>query len=138
VLVDSRPSDAIAVAMRMKSPIFVSAQVLEKSKPVPAPAARLEHTQKKIGIQAQDLTPEIAKLLDSRQERGVLVTDVLPGAASKAGVQRGDIITKINAQPIASTAELEKTLQGAKPGSQLQLDVIKKGKPITIVIDLPS
>ena len=70
--IDSRPSDAIAVAVRMKSPIFVSAQVLEQSKPVPAPAARFEHTHKKLGLQVQDLTPELAKLLDSQQHRGVL------------------------------------------------------------------
>ncbi|HKY07864.1 MAG TPA: bifunctional nuclease family protein, partial [Candidatus Binatia bacterium] len=33
--VDSRPSDAIAIALRMKAPIFVSTQVLAKSKPMP-------------------------------------------------------------------------------------------------------
>lgn len=138
VLIDSRPSDAIAIAVRTKAPIFVSARVLAKSKPMPAPAARIEQTQKKLGIQAQDLTPELAKLLDSQQQRGVLVTDVAAGGASRAGVQRGDIITKANEQPIGSTAELEKTLQGARPGSQIKLEVIKKGKPTTLVIDLPS
>lgn len=138
VQVDSRPSDAIAVAVRMKAPIFVSSQVLAKSKPLPAPAARAEQTQKKLQIQAQDLTPELAKLFDSQQHRGVLVTDASSGAAGKAGIQRGDIITRANDQPVGSIAELESVLQNVKPGSRLKLEVIKKGKPTTIVIDLPS
>jgi bifunctional DNase/RNase len=138
VQVDSRPSDAIAVAVRMKAPIFVSTQVLERSKAVPVPAARLEQIHKKLGLQVQDLTPELAKLFDTQQQRGVLVTDVSAGAASKAGIQRGDIIAKANDQSIGSASDLEAGLQNAKPASQLRLEVIKKGKPITIVIDLPS
>jgi uncharacterized protein len=135
--IDSRPSDAIAVALRMKAPIFVSAQVLAKSKPMPP--ARAEQTHKKLGLQAQDLTPELAKLFESQQQKGVLVTDVAAGgAAMKAGLQRGDIITKANEQTISSTGDLESALQAAKSSSQLKLEVIKKGKPTTIVIDLPS
>ena len=137
--VDSRPSDAIAIALRMKAPIFVSTQVWAKSKPLPAPPARAEQTQKKLGLQAQDLTAELAKLFDSQQMKGVLVTDVtVGGAAMKAGLQRGDIITKANEQAISSTTELDSVIQAAKSPSQLKLEVIKKGKPTTIVIDLPS
>jgi uncharacterized protein len=135
--IDSRPSDAIAIALRMKAPIFVSTQVLAKSKPLPAPAARAEQTQKKLGLQAQDLTPELAKLFESQQQTGVVVTDVMLGAAAmKAGIQRGDIITKANEQPIASTADLESVIESARSPS-LRLEVIKKGKPTTVVIDLP-
>ena len=35
--IDSRPSDAIAIALRVKAPIFVSAQVLAKAKAMPDP-----------------------------------------------------------------------------------------------------
>jgi bifunctional DNase/RNase len=136
--IDSRPSDAIAIALRMKAPIFVSTQVLAKSKALPAPA-RAEQTQKKLGLQAQDLTAELAKLFDSQQQKGVLVTDVtVGGAAMNAGLQRGDIIIKANDQAISSTTELESAIQAAKLPSQLKLEVIKKGKPTTLVIDLPS
>jgi bifunctional DNase/RNase len=138
VQVDSRPSDAIAVALRMKAPIFVSAQVLSKSKPLPAQAGRAEQTQRKLGMQAQDLTPELAKLFDNQQHKGVVVTDVSVGAAMKAGLQRGDIIIKANDQTIASTSDLEVALQAAKTSLQIKLEVIKKGKPTTVVIDLPS
>ena len=137
--IDSRPSDAIAIALRMKAPIFVSIQVLAKSKPLPAPGGRAEQTHKKLGLQAQDLTAELAKLFESQQQKGVLVTDVtLGGAAMKAGLQRGDIIIKANEQEISSMIELESVIQSLKAPPQIKLEVIKKGKPITLVIDLPS
>src|ERR1043166_4559398 len=44
--IDSRPSDAIAVALRMKTPIYVSTQVFEKSKSLPAPGIRPDPGQK--------------------------------------------------------------------------------------------
>lgn len=137
--IDSRPSDAIAIALRMKAPIFVSTQVLAQSKPLPGLPARAEQTQKKLGLQAQNLTAELAKLFESQQQKGVVVTDVTVGsAAMRAGLQRGDIITKANEQAISSTAELESAMQAAKSAPQIKLEIIKKGKPTTIVIDLPS
>ncbi|MGE5218547.1 MAG: bifunctional nuclease domain-containing protein, partial [Chloroflexota bacterium] len=136
--IDSRPSDAIAIALRMKAPIFASNQVLAQAKPLPAASLGMDEAQNKLGIQTQNLTPEIAKLLDSQQQKGVLVADVkLGSAAMKAGLQRGDIITKVDGQAISSATNLEAALQTAKSSRKITLEVIKKGKPTTIVIDLP-
>lgn len=136
--IDSRPSDAIAIALRMKAPIFVATQVLDAAKPVPTPAVRSEG-QRKLGFQAQDLTAELAKLFDAQQHSGLLVTDVASGSpAMKAGLQRGDIITKANEQTIATLHEFEAVVQNTKAATQLRLEIIKKGKPTTLVIDLPS
>jgi bifunctional DNase/RNase len=138
--IDARPSDAIAVALRMKAPIYASTQVLEKSKALPpsAPTAT-KALQKRVGIQAQDLTVEVAALLDLSFQRGVLVVDVAKGsAAMDAGIQRGDVITRANDQTIQTTQELETWVQSKKSETRIKLEVIKKGKPTIIVIDLPS
>jgi bifunctional DNase/RNase len=135
--VDSRPSDAIAIALRVKAPIFATAQVLAKSKPMPTQPTRADQTQKRLGIQVQDLTAELAALLESQQQRGVVVNDVaLASSAMKAGVQRGDIITKANEKPIQSAADLDALVQKLKSASQIKLEVTRKGKPMTIVVDL--
>ena len=137
--IDSRPSDAIAIALRMKAPIFVSQQVLAQAQQLPMATSGMDQTQNKLGIQTQNLTPELAKLLDSQQQKGVLVTDVkLGGAAMKAGLQRGDIITKVDGHAIPSATALEAALQPAKSPRKITFEIIKKGKPTTIVIDLPS
>ena len=137
--IDARPSDAIAVALRMKAPIYVSTQVLAKSKSLPAVGGPAKESRRKLGIQTQDLTEEVAALLDVSFKKGVLVVDVAHGSvAMVAGIQRGDLITKANDQAIQSVQELEAFVQAAKPETRVKLEVIKKGKPTTIVIDLPS
>lgn len=137
--VDSRPSDAIAIALRMKAPIYATVQVLSKSKPMPSQPTRAEQTQKRLGMQVQDLTADLAALLESQAQRGVVVNDVaLAGSAMKAGVQRGDIITKANELAIHSAADLDALVQRIKPASQLKLEITRKGKPMIIVVDVPS
>lgn len=137
--IDARPSDAIAVALRMKAPIYASTQVLAKSKSLPALSNETKEFQKKLGVRAQDLTVEVAALLDLSVQRGVLITDVAQGSvAMLAGIQRGDVITKANDQAIQSAHDLEAFLQSTKPQTRIKLEVIKKGKPTLIVIDLPS
>lgn len=136
--IDSRPSDAIAIALRMRAPIYASAHVLEKSKSLPVPGNRADQLQKKLGIQGQNLTQELATLMDIPLQKGVLIADVARGSTGMTvGLQRGDIITKANEIPIQSTNDLEAVIQGAKAPGQIKLEVIKKGKPTTVVIDLP-
>ena len=135
VEIDCRPSDAIAIALRMKAPIFAAEQVLAKSKPLPDERG----AQKQLGIDAQNLTAELAQLLESQQQDGVLVATVAPGSiAAKAGIERGDIITKADDKPVRSAGELESMIQSLQTPARIKLEVIRKGKPVTVVIELPS
>lgn len=135
--IDARPSDAIALALRMKAPIYASAQVLAKSKPMPPLDVENRASHKKLGILAQDLTAEIAALLDVRSPSGALITDVAQGSpAMAAGIQRGDVITKANDQAINSAADLETFIHSQQ--GRVKLEVIKKGKPTAVEIDLSS
>lgn len=137
--IDSRPSDAIAIALRTGAPIYASAEVLAKSKSLPTPALRAEPLQAKLGIQAQDLTPELAKLLHLSFQKGVLVADVADGStAMSAGLQRGDVITRADQKRIESTKDLEALIEATKPPAKIELEVIKKGKPTLLMMDLPS
>ncbi len=136
--IDARPSDAIALALRMKAPIYAAAQVLEKSRTLTGQPSRTEQIKTRLGIQAQDLTPDLAQLMNSRTQRGAIVADVVIGSpAMKADVRRGDIIVKLNDRPVTTTADLDAAIHAVKEPGPLRMDVIKKGKPITIVIDLP-
>jgi bifunctional DNase/RNase len=136
--IDARPSDAIALALRMKAPVFAAVQVFAKSRAIPAPK-RADEAQRRLGIQTQDLTAELAALFNVAQDSGVIVADVESGGpAAIAGVERGDIIVKVNNAAIKSTNDLERLLGAAKAPVQIKLEVVKKGKPTAIVIDLPS
>lgn len=137
--IDSRPSDAIAVALRMKAPIYASTQVLAKAKQLPSPDKPKDDVRKILGIHLQDLTPELASLLDLQPKRGILVADVeLGSAASEAGVQRGDVILRVNDRAMQKAADLESLVQGAKRPGQLRMEVLRKGKTTAVVVNLPS
>jgi len=136
--VDSRPSDAIAVALRMKAPIFASTQVLAKAKQLPSSETGRIDFRKILGIHAQDLTSELASLLDLQARRGVLVADVeLRSLASEAGIQRGDIIVKLNERAVQRASDLEAYLEGIKRPGQAKIEVLRKGKTSTVIMNLP-
>ena len=60
-----------------------------------------------LGVSIQTLTPDLATASSSDSVAGVIVTDVLPNsAASKAGLQQGDIITKLGGEVINDTSKL--------------------------------
>ncbi|MGH7772374.1 MAG: bifunctional nuclease domain-containing protein [Candidatus Binatia bacterium] len=135
--VDSRPSDAIAVALRMKAPIYASSQVLAKAKQLP-PAEKREGIRKIMGVHLQELTSELASLFELQAKKGVLVADVeLGSTASQAGIQRGDIILKVNDRPITKLGELEAFFESAKKPAQVKMELLRKGKTTTVVLDLP-
>jgi len=136
--IDSRPSDAIAVALRMKAPIYASAKVLARAKQVRPLEKTQSEAQRTLGIHTQDLTPDLAGLFDLQPNGGILVAEVeLGGPASEAGLQRGDVILRVNEKSLQKTSELESVVQAAKKGAQLRIEVIRKGKSITIAMNLP-
>jgi bifunctional DNase/RNase len=136
--IDSRPSDAIAVALRMKAPLYATAKVLAMAKPLTLEKAQSE-SQRLLGLHVQDLSADLASLFDLQTKGGVLVADVAPGSpAGEAGLQRGDVILKVNEKSLQKTAELESFLQTVKKGAQFKLEVIRKGKSIAITLALPG
>jgi S1-C subfamily serine protease len=55
-----------------------------------------------------------------------------------AGIQRGDVITKVNDQTVRSVQELETLVESKKTEPRIKLEVMKNGKPTILMIDLPS
>jgi len=123
----------------MKAPIYASSQVLAKAKELPAAEKPGQDFRKVLGIHAQDLTSDLASLFDLQGKKGVLVADVELGSpGSEAGIQRGDIILKVNDRMIQRVGDLESLFPGAKKAGQLKMEVLRKGKTATVTVDLPS
>jgi bifunctional DNase/RNase len=93
--IDSRPSDAIALAMGMNAPIYVNPSLLESTLASAAGGGKIPDTARALGLTVEQLTPELARYFDEPEGRGVLVSEVSL-AAQKAGVARGDIVVKVN------------------------------------------
>jgi uncharacterized protein len=99
--IDSRPSDAIALAANLGAPIFVASKLFE-NEPPPTIAKAAPHTVTAMGITVEELTPPLAQYFHA--SRGVLIADLDPSAA-RNGIERGDIITQVGMHAVGSPAE---------------------------------
>ena len=127
VIVDARPSDAIALALRLRGPLLVSEELFAKASAATAnPAAG--HLW---GLTLQDLTPEIAVFFEVPVSSGVLVSDVETKAAAQAAA-RGDVITALDGIPVASVAELTTRAGAREAAAPVRLSVRRNGREIDL------
>lgn len=80
------------------------------------------------GISLQELTPELANAFGAKGVAGVLVADVMEGGpAAKAKLERGNIITNYDGNPIINPMQLRMLVAGTAPGTTVKLTVLKEG-----------
>jgi serine protease Do len=90
-----------------------------------------------IGVQIQPVTPEIADSLGLKKPEGALVAEPQAnGPAAKAGIESGDVINKVNDQPVKDARELARTIGGMAPGASIKLGVLHKGSEKTLTLTL--
>src|SRR5262249_2471305 len=86
-----------------------------------------------LGVVVQNVTPELAKEFDFSGTNGALIIDVAKGSpADKAGLQRGDIVTRINGRPATDSRQLQLTLSELPPGSTITLQISRMGNLQTV------
>lgn len=82
-----------------------------------------------LGIMIQDITPELAKSFDIQETKGVIVADlVADGPAEKAGLKRGDVITRLNGREVDNAHALSRMVASTAPETNVALQVIRDGK----------
>lgn len=82
-----------------------------------------------LGVIIQNITEDLARSLELKDTRGVIVSEVRTGsAAEKAGVRRGDVITAINGDKIEDSNVLRNKVAGTLPGNEITLTVLRDGK----------
>jgi 2-alkenal reductase len=90
-----------------------------------------------MGISFQPINPDIAMRYNLPAEWGVYVTKVAENSpASRAGLQEGDIITKVGDIALDETHSYVNTLFTFKPGDEVTLNVVRDGKDTEIQIKL--
>jgi serine protease Do len=107
----------IEVASRIKDQIMATGKV--------------QHA--KLGVTIQEVNQGFADSFRLESPEGALVNNVeRGGAADKAGLKSGDVIRKVNGQPIVGSGDLPAMLTVAKPGDRVALDVWRDGKIVRL------
>jgi serine protease Do len=86
-----------------------------------------------LGVGAMDVTPERAKALNLKEERGVEVSRVDPeGPAGKAGMKEGDVVLEFAGVPVQSFNQFLRMVQETPVGRQVKVSVWRNGATQTL------
>lgn len=92
-----------------------------------------------LGVSIRDLDRELAEAFNMDRPRGALVESVQPGTpADSAGIQRGDVIVRLNNREVEDVADLRLTVAAMRPGEEVGVTIHRDGDKEELVITLGS
>lgn len=97
-----------------------------------------------IGVQMVALNPQVKQQINNapnskikvEEDQGILVVSVRQGSpAAKAGLRAGDVIHAIDNQPIAKANTIQKLIEEAGVGGELQVELQRDGRIVALTIE---
>jgi len=95
-----------------------------------------------LGVQLDELTPQMAKKLQLDDTHGALIREVVPdGPADQAGIEAGDVVVEWNGHPVDNPTTLRLMIARTEVGSEVKCEIVRDGAPETRTVrvqELPS
>jgi serine protease Do len=90
-----------------------------------------------LGVQVQELTPELRESFELGERSGALVARVIEGdPAEKAGVKSGDVVVAFDGRPVRSDKDLVSIVGNTPVGRTVPLTVVRDGKELTLEVKI--
>ncbi len=90
-----------------------------------------------IGVQIQNVTPDLADNLGLKSESGALVAEAQKDSpAAAAGVKSGDVITAVDGDAVADPHDLARRIAALGPKKTAKLSIVRNGSPMTVDVTL--
>ncbi len=102
----------------------------ELAKPVVDALMRGQRPQRGyLGVGLQPLDESLAPSLNLPKDSGEIVRSIVPdGPAARAGLQQGDVIVRVNGQPVTPDQTVSYLVANSAVGSRIPLEIIRAGK----------
>jgi serine protease Do len=90
-----------------------------------------------LGVQVQQVAPELARASGLGRPRGALVAYVQPDSpGAQAGIREGDVIVEFNGRAIVDMHELPRLVANTAPGSAAGVRLIRQGREHTVQVNV--
>ncbi|SEP09750.1 Do/DeqQ family serine protease [Mucilaginibacter gossypiicola] len=90
-----------------------------------------------VGVTFTELNPDVAQKLDVTTTNGLYVNDLVPGGgAEQAGLRKGDIIVKVEGNPVYESSDLQERVGRLQPGDKINVTVLRDGKDKDFAVTL--
>ena len=90
-----------------------------------------------IGIETQDITPELAESFGLARDKGPIIAGVVRnGPADRAGILPGDILLTVAGTPVGSTSEMLNLIAQLTPGQKATMTVMRKNRESAVEVNV--
>ena len=88
-----------------------------------------------IGVEPNDLSPELAETFGVKAQAGVIITGVMQSApAAQAGIRPGDVIVEVAGKPTNNVSELLGAVAALKPGTAASFSLLRREEKIELTV----
>ncbi len=92
-----------------------------------------------VGVQFVALDQDKAQELNIKTTNGLYVNELVQGGgAQQAGIHKGDIITKVEGNPVFESSDLQEKVARLQPGDKIKLTVLRDGNEQTFAVTLKA
>ena len=90
-----------------------------------------------LGIQTDEVTPDVAEAMDLESFNGVMVARVLDDTpAKRSGLKQGDVILRFNKEQVIDVQQFMFLVAQTRPNTQVQLEIYRNGTTRTVPVTL--
>jgi serine protease DegQ len=90
-----------------------------------------------IGVEVQDISPEIAESFRLPHTNGTLIAGVIRGApADRAGVKPGDILLSVEGNPVVDSTSMLNLIAALQPGKDATLKILRNRNELEVKVNV--
>jgi predicted metalloprotease with PDZ domain len=92
-----------------------------------------------LGVQVHDMDDDLAAYFKVKKNEGVLILGVNEDSpAEAAGLKSGDVILKIDSEPVRDYEDLTDLLADYEDGDEVEIEYIRRGSKKTVIVELEA